>query len=77
MSFAERLGVAREHAGLTMVQVAERVGVHWISYSRWERGVTEPHIPRATEKLADALGVSMVWLSSGDGRMRIRKRKAS
>lgn len=43
MSEADRLGErlkeAREAAGLTQAEAAQRAGVHEVSLSRWERGV--------------------------------------
>lgn len=34
----------RRDAGLTQQQVAERLGVHFVTISRWEVGVIEPKI---------------------------------
>jgi transcriptional regulator with XRE-family HTH domain len=37
---------ARRSAGLTQKQLAKALGVHSISVSRWERGVTMPSLSR-------------------------------
>lgn len=34
----EELKQARQSLGLTIVQLAERLDVHWTSVSRWENG---------------------------------------
>ena len=36
---------ARESLGLTQVQAARRIGVTWITLSRWENGKTRPASP--------------------------------
>jgi transcriptional regulator with XRE-family HTH domain len=39
----------RLHLGLTQLTLAERIGVHPLTVSRWERGVV--HIPEPTAQL--------------------------
>ena len=41
-----RLRTARRSAGLTQKQLAEALDVEAITVSRWERGVTNPSLPR-------------------------------
>lgn len=63
----ERLRKFRKKAGLTQEELAERVGVHFISVSRWENGVDVPKTLKL-KKLASALGVSEVELLNGPER---------
>jgi len=67
-AFGERLRLAREHAGLTQVQLVARMGVvrgkeiDQAHYSKWETG---QHLPRYEDywaALVSALGVSRLWL---------------
>ena len=60
----ERLRELRKKAGLTQEELAERVGVHFISVSRWENGVDVPKTLKL-KKLASALGVSEAELLNG------------
>lgn len=48
---------ARKAAGLTQVELAEKVGCKQKDISRWEAG--RPPTAATLKKLADALGVSM------------------
>jgi transcriptional regulator with XRE-family HTH domain len=41
-----RLRTARRSAGLTQKQLADQLNVESITVSRWERGVTQPSLPR-------------------------------
>jgi transcriptional regulator with XRE-family HTH domain len=65
--FGQRVTKAREVAGLTQVQLAERVGVTQPVVAYWER---EPVALRAEQlaALADALGVSGDYLLGRSGK---------
>jgi transcriptional regulator with XRE-family HTH domain len=63
-----RIRAARESLGLGQQELAERVGVHFMSVSRWELGKQAIGGTSLIE-LGRALGVSADWLSSGDGPM--------
>lgn len=66
-TFKERLEEARTNAGLSIPQLAEKAGVSYQSLWYWE---TKGKLPRDKEtlaKIARALGLSEVWLSSGVG----------
>lgn len=56
--FAENLKNIRKSAHITQTQLAERLGVHIQTVSKWERGLTEPDISLHGE-IASALGVSL------------------
>ena len=42
MKFSERLKDLRKQAGLTQVEVAEKLGISQPAYASWERGVKKP-----------------------------------
>ena len=42
MEFSERLKDLRKQAGLTQVDVAEKLGISQPAYASWERGVKKP-----------------------------------
>lgn len=54
----EKLRSAREAAGLTQQQLAEKVGVQQRDISRWENCRREPGV-LIVKKMAQALGCSM------------------
>lgn len=53
----EKLKAARKAAGLTQVELAEKVGCKQKDISRWENG--RPTTAETLKKLAQALGCSM------------------
>lgn len=59
--FGERIAQARERAGLTQVQLAERLGTTQGNITSWEREVVALR-PEQLNELADALGVSADYL---------------
>lgn len=59
-----QLLMARERAGLTQEELAERAGLHAISISRYETGSRRPN-SKAMDKLAKALGVTVEQLTTG------------
>lgn len=68
-TFADRFKQAREHSGLTLAKVAERIGVStqavWYYENRPDGGVSVDLL----FPLADALGVDARWLTTGEGVM--------
>jgi transcriptional regulator with XRE-family HTH domain len=54
----EKLKAARKAAGLTQVELADKVGVTQRDVSRWETGRREPGV-LTVKKMAQALGCSM------------------
>jgi transcriptional regulator with XRE-family HTH domain len=57
-TFAARLQMARELAGMTQGELAEAASVHRVDVSRYERGKVTPSFDVAC-RLADALGVDV------------------
>lgn len=69
MNVSERIKTRRSACGFTQEQLATRVGVTRVAVSHWERGGAEPK-GRYLNDLADALGVTVDWLLTGDGEAR-------
>lgn len=65
-TFGDRLGLAREAAGVSQVQLADRLGVKVQTLRNWEEDRSEPRANKL-QMLAGMLNVSMVWLMSGQG----------
>lgn len=61
MKFSERLKDLRKQAGLTQVDVAEKLGISQPAYASWERGVKKPTQENLV-KIAQILGVSVDYL---------------
>lgn len=58
--FGERLHAARETAGLSQAQVAQKMGVAQNAYAAWERHPVALK-PQQIEKLANLIGVSVEY----------------
>lgn len=61
MEFSERLKTLRKEAGLTQVDVAEKLGISQPAYASWERGVKKPTQENLV-KIAQILSVSIDYL---------------
>lgn len=61
MEFSERLKILRKEAGLTQVDVAEKLGISQPAYASWERGVKKPTQENLV-KLSKILYVSVDYL---------------
>ena len=61
-----RISLAREAAGLSAAQAAQRLGVMPESWNAWERDRDAPRANRLAN-MAGVLGVSLSWLLSGEG----------
>lgn len=62
---AYRFAQARNEAGLTLVGLAEKLGVTKATASNWETGQKQPTLERVT-KIAEILGVSIAYLLGVD-----------
>lgn len=60
-----KIAIAREQAGLTQAQLAERLSVTQGAVSQWEMGITSPR-PAMLLRLADVLGCTVDELLRGD-----------
>ncbi|MEM9579643.1 MAG: helix-turn-helix transcriptional regulator [Pseudomonadota bacterium] len=65
-TFGDRLGAAREQTGMTQAQLARRLGIKPSTLRAWEQDISEPRANRLS-MIAGILGVSIVWLLSGEG----------
>jgi transcriptional regulator with XRE-family HTH domain len=67
MGFGTQLRTAREQAGLSQQELADKAGISVDSVQNWEQGRTRPRLP-ALGKLAQALGVSLDVLVMAEGK---------
>lgn len=65
-TFGDRLAAARDAAGLTQKDLAQRVGIKTGTLRNWEDDLSEPRANRLSI-LAGILGVSLSWLLTGEG----------
>ena len=65
-TFGDRITGAREAAGMSQAELARRIGVKLKTIRAWENDQSEPRANRAG-MLAGLLGVSLMWLLSGQG----------
>ena len=61
MEFSERIKYLRRQAGLTQVDVAEKLGISQPAYASWERGIKKPTQENLV-KIAQVLNVSVDYL---------------
>jgi len=59
--FGDRVRYAREHAGLTQLELAVKAGLTPATVCRLERAKQTPHLKTVCQ-LAEALGVDTGWL---------------
>ncbi len=65
-TFGDRMTGAREASGLSQTELAKRLGVKVKTIRAWENDQSEPRANKL-QMLAGLLGVSIMWLLSGDG----------
>ena len=65
-TFGDRLAGAREAAGLTQEDLAQRLGVRLTTLQNWEEDLAEPRGNRL-QMLAGMLNVSLSWLLTAEG----------
>ncbi len=65
-TFGDRLAAAREVAGLTQKELAQRVGIKTSTLRNWEEDLSEPRANRLSI-LSGILGVSLRWLLTAEG----------
>lgn len=65
-TFGDRLAGAREAAGLTQEDLAQRLGVRLTTVQAWEEDMAEPRGNRL-QMLAGMLNVSLTWLIAAEG----------
>lgn len=65
-TFGDRLAGARETAGLSQEDLAQRLGVRLTTLQAWEEDLAEPRGNRL-QMLAGMLNVSLRWLLTAEG----------
>ncbi len=65
-TFGDRLAGAREAAGMTREDLAQRLGVKLTTLSAWEDDIAEPR-GNKLQMVAGMLNVSIAWLLTGRG----------
>lgn len=65
-TLGDRIAAAREAAGMTEKQFAKRLGIKTATLLDWEEDRSEPRANRLAT-MAGMLGVSVMWLLSGQG----------
>lgn len=65
-TFGDRMTLAREAQGMNQEDLARRLGIRLQTLRNWEDDRSEPRANRL-QMLAGVLGVSMVWLLTGEG----------
>lgn len=64
----DRITASRQAQKMSKAELARRIGISHASVSKWESGLNQPK-GRYLNDLADALGVTVNWLLTGDGDM--------
>lgn len=65
-TLGDRIVAAREAVGYSQKKLAARLGVKLKTVQGWEEDRTEPRANKA-QMMSGILGVSLVWLLSGEG----------
>ena len=65
-TFGDRVAAAREKALIDQEELAKRLGIKLSTLRAWEDDTSEPRANRLAT-LAGVLGVSMMWLITGEG----------
>jgi transcriptional regulator with XRE-family HTH domain len=68
-ALADRLRVTIKHTGLTLDGFAAKISVSVSGIKKWLTGAADPSFSAMT-KVSRVSGVSLDWLSTGDGPMR-------
>jgi len=74
MTFGQRLKRLRYKLGLSQKEMADRLGVHLMTISRYERDAMKPSF-KFLEKIRETFNVNPQWLLEGVGEMFLPKDK--
>lgn len=66
-TMGDRISAARDGAGMSPEALARKLGIRTSTLNGWENDQREPRANQA-QMLAGLLGVSLVWLLSGQGQ---------
>lgn len=71
MSIGQRINQARKDAGLSMAELARRVGVTRAAVHQWETGQSTGIKPTNLSAIASTLDCTMDWLATGRQRREV------
>lgn len=72
MSVGQRIKAAREQAGITQVELGEKIGVSGVAIMRYEKGTREPRLQQLRQ-IAQALDADVVYLISGQTSAEVER----
>ncbi|MDB6164586.1 MAG: helix-turn-helix family protein [Xanthomonadaceae bacterium] len=71
MTSQSRIRLARRHAGLSQLQLAQAVGVQRSAVSHWESSLPKNPSVSHLRDVAQVTGVQFEWLATGRGEMEV------
>jgi transcriptional regulator with XRE-family HTH domain len=75
-TFGHRLMLVRAHLGhMTVKDAAEKAGVNYGSWSKWERGSSPRDLLEVVDAIADGLNIDREWLLRGGQLSRPKPRR--
>lgn len=75
MSIGQRIKAAREHAGITQVELGEKIGVSGVAIMRYEKGTREPRLEQL-QRIAFALETTVSELVEPEYWSTVSKEEA-
>jgi transcriptional regulator with XRE-family HTH domain len=75
-SGAQRIRLARRHAGLSQTQLAQKVGVRRSAVSHWESAEGKNPSMTNLRSVATVTQVQFEWLATGRGAMQVSAEQA-
>ena len=75
-TFAERLNEALIKRGISAAELSRRLNINEATISQYRKGLYEPK-QRRTQKIAEALNISIPWLLGGDVPMEPPKEQTT
>jgi transcriptional regulator with XRE-family HTH domain len=76
MESAQRIRLARRHAGLSQAQLAQKVGVRRSAVSHWESAEGKNPSMTNLRAVATVTQVQFEWLATGRGAMQVSAEQA-
>lgn len=76
MDSAQRIRLARRHAGLSQTQLAQKVGVRRSAVSHWESAEGKNPSVTHLRTIATVTQVQFEWLATGRGAMQVSTEQA-
>lgn len=72
MSIGQRIKAAREQAGITQVELGEKIGVSGVAIMRYEKGTRQPRLQQLRQ-IAQVLNADVVYLISGQTSVEVER----